>query len=48
MMIVFQSSSALERKILMSGFLEAQVLQTKPFLPTEVQSFTVKYEISMM
>eukprot|EP00268_Persea_americana_P028311 TRINITY_DN27497_c0_g1_i2.p1 TRINITY_DN27497_c0_g1~~TRINITY_DN27497_c0_g1_i2.p1 ORF type:complete len:161 (-),score=39.09 TRINITY_DN27497_c0_g1_i2:393-875(-) len=26
----------------MSGFLEAQVLQTKPFLPTEVQSFTIK------
>eukprot|EP00268_Persea_americana_P028312 TRINITY_DN27497_c0_g1_i3.p1 TRINITY_DN27497_c0_g1~~TRINITY_DN27497_c0_g1_i3.p1 ORF type:complete len:275 (-),score=58.74 TRINITY_DN27497_c0_g1_i3:393-1217(-) len=37
-----KSSSALERKILMSGFLEAQVLQTKPFLPTEVQSFTIK------
>lgn len=41
MMIVLQLSSALEHKILLSGFLEAAVLQIKPFLPTEVQSFTV-------
>ncbi|KAJ4958795.1 hypothetical protein NE237_025906 [Protea cynaroides] len=38
-----QPSSTLERKILMAGFLEPQVLQLKPFIRQEdVQSLTIK------
>lgn len=41
--VIDKSSSELERKLLISGFIEAQVLQLKPLLlPEDVQSLTIK------